>query len=205
MTKLVSLLFLTIVCASCAAQSIPFPFSDTGWELQTKGLLPEKWHTVGQVSLYKTTLDEIEQFYGKGLRFRADDKNYSPYLQCYLVKNDHVIVFQSGPLGGWSIVTGILIARKSAYGGAGCGGRINFDVPFGVAELRIGDIEGEVYNLLGQPSLKTDSLLAYRYEQQGGSKIKGLSDKSIYVTSGIEVGLNKGEVIWVRVYWQEST
>ncbi len=199
------MLSLIFYCALCSAQSISFPFSDKGWEQQIKGLLPEKWRSVDRVKLYETTLDEIEGFYGKGARFRNGDKNYSPYLQCYLVKNDYVAVFQSGPLGGWSTVTGILVAKKAAYGDENCGGSIDFEIPLGISELKIGDDEGRVYDLLGQPSLKMKNLLAYRYEQKGGSKVKGPENQAVYVTSGIEVGLNKGLVSWIRVYWQEST
>ena len=205
MMKQISLLLLIFYCASCSAQSIPFPFSDKGWEQQIKGLLPEKWHSVDRVKLYETTLDEIEDFYGKGVRFRKGGKNYSPYLQCYLVGNDYVAVFQSGPLGGWSTVTGILVAKKAVYGNDNCGGSIDLKIPLGISELKIGDDEGRVYDLLGQPSLKTGNLLAYRYEQKGVSKVKGSDNQNIYVTSGIEVGLDKGQVSWIRVYWQEST
>lgn len=202
MMKLIPFLSLIFCCVSCSAQTIQFPFSDKGWEHQVDGLLPEKWHSFDRVKLYETKFENIERFYGESNRFKVSDKNYSPDLQCYLIGDDYVAVFQSGPLGGWSTITGILIAKKAAYNNKNCAKSI--ELPAEIADIQIGDTKEKVYDMLGQPSFNEADLLAYRYEQEVGSKIPN-SGKVIYVTSGIEIGLVKEKVSWIRVYWQEST
>ena len=198
MMKLIPFLSLIFCCVSCSAQTIPFPFSDKGWEHQVDGLLPEKWHSFDRVKLYETKLEDIERFYGKSNRFKGGEKNYSPDLQCYLIGDNYVAVFQSGPLGGWSTITGILIAEKAAYNDKNCVKSITLSA--GIADIQIGDTK----DMFGQAAFSEADLLAYRYEQESGSKVLS-GEKAISVTSGIEIGLGKGKVSWIRVYWQEST
>jgi len=198
--KLLPLLLILCV-ASCSVQATPDTLSKKGWDQQINGVLPEKWRSLDRVKLNETTLDEIETFYGEGVRVRKEGKEGSPFFLCYAVGHEHIVIFESGPLGGWSTVTGIMVAEKGKYDNKNCGGSIK--IPLGVAELRIGNEERNVYDALGKPSFKTQEGIVYRYHHKAVSKRS--KNQVIDVTSGIEVGLHEGWVNWIYIYWLEST
>ena len=203
------LIFSSVSCASSTMRAsssndnISFAFSEIGWDKKSNGSLSSEWHVFDRTELYKITLSEVENIYGKAISYRPDTRSYSPSLLCYLSPDNNVVVFQSGPLGGWSKVTAILIAKKDEYYDKRCIETKEIQ-QYSIGGLSLGLNQQEVNALLGNPSYKDKHFSAYRYEQKRRSKIEKNLD--IYVTSGIEIGYSEtGVVKWFRVYWQEST
>lgn len=149
-----------------------------------------------------TTLEEVTTIFGQSKIYKPDNKSYSPSLICYLSdKDDTSVVFQSGPLGGWSVVTAIFIGYSQFVDVSKCSmsNLVNREklIINGISLVsRLSDIE----NNIGKPTYHGNSFVAYRY--QDTAPLKG--GKVFDISSGLELEFEKGQIRWFRVYRQES-
>ena len=199
-------LLMAIGCLGCSAHStpIPFPMVEAGWEAPVKSRLSDEHRNVGSIYLGRTSFNEVQNMYGRSIIAESyGGKSYSPNLICYgSPYSDSLLVFQTGPLGGWSIVTGVLLVGEPKIVGLACHKQGSLELPKAIAGIALGVHKSNVLDSFGDPSVDTDELLAYRFEDSGRTNKASVSAT---VTSGMEFGLEEDRVAWVRVYWQEST
>lgn len=195
----VAILFL-VSCASIAGA--PFPFSEQGWSSSEKKSIDESYLQLSGVVVGTTTLDEVVEIFGQSESYRLNKKNYSPSLLCYKSERDDTsVIFQSGPLGGWKVVTAIWIGNVDFIDAARCSRSKLVDRKKMVLNGLSLDFEvADIKNIMGNPTFHNSSFLTYRYED----KVSLDEDKVFYLSSGFEFGFNKHRLNWFRVYRQLS-
>ena len=196
-----TILFL-ISCASIAGT--PFPFSEQGWNSSEKKTINENYLWLSGIVVGTTTLDEVVEVFGQSKLYRPNKKNYSPNLLCYKSDlDDASVIFQSGPLGGWKVVTAIWIGNVNFIDATLCAksklvDRKKMSVNGLSLDLGIADVE----NIIGNPTFQNASFLAYRYKDK-----TTLDEGKIFdISSGFEFdfNFNKQRLNWFRIYQQLS-
>lgn len=188
--------------ASCTSNAdIFFPFATWGWDASEKKVISENYLSLSGIVIGTTTLEDVTTIFGKSKPYKPDSKNYSPDLICYLSnKDDTAVIFQSGPLGGWSVVTAILIGRSQFMDVSKCAvshlvrrekmiiNGISLDSKFSVIQYHI-----------GKPTFHESSFIAYRYQDTA------VNNNMLFdISSGLEFELENDEILWFRVYRQLS-
>lgn len=201
MKKILGALFLFLIsCGTIAGAT--FPFSEKGWDSSEKKIVDDGYLTLSEVTIGVTTFDQIVGIFGKSTLYKPDKKNYSPNLLCYKsVNDDTTVVFQSGPLGGWKIITAVWIGKASFVDTSKCAesklvDRERMQVNGLSLDLNIDDVK----KYLGDPTFHNQSFYAYRYEDQTSTEKNKIFD----VTSGFEFEFGQHEINWFRVYKQLS-
>lgn len=193
-------IFFLVSCVSVAG--VPFPFSEQGWNSSEKKAIDENYLRLSGIVIGTTTLDEVIEIFGQSELYRPNKKNYSPNLLCYKSEHDDTsIIFQSGPLGGWKVVTAIWIGNVNFVDATRCAKSKLVDrkkmVVNGLSlDLRIADVK----NIIGNPTFKKSSFHAYRYQD----KITLDQDKIFDISSGFEFESGQSQLNWFRIYRQLS-
>lgn len=181
-----------------------FKDSDKGWDKMQKGVLPSKFTSFGNVALDKSTLGEIETLYGTAQRYKSDTTATASDLLCYLSPDGHAVVFESGPLGGGSYVTAILVVGKGIYTHEHCSETNRIEKMPEIGGLAPGLDKAAVERLLGPPSYSDARFIVYRYAAK--RPLNNTKTGYFDITSGVEIGISaKGKVSWFQVYWVESS
>ena len=194
---------VTLFLVSCASiAGTPFPFSDFGWDLREKKIIDETYLKLSGVLIGTTTLDEVVSIFGHSEPYRPNNKNHSPELLCYKSESDDTsIIFQSGPLGGWEVVTAIWIGKADLVDEKRCAKSKLVDRErMTVNGLSLGLGANDVKNIVGEPTFRTFSFFAYRYEDQTNLESGEIFD----VSSGFEFEFGQNQLNWFRVYQQFS-
>lgn len=196
--------YLIVLCLiSCASvASATFPFSEQGWDASEKRIIDENYLQLSNVVVGTTTLDEVVEIFGQSELYRPNKKNYSPSLLCYKSEHDDSsVIFQSGPLGGWQVVTAIWVGKVNFIDSARCAksklvNRKKMEMNGLSLDLRVTDVK----NRIGNPTFSNSSFFAYRYED----KITLDEGKVFDVSSGLEFDFNQNQLNWFRIYRQLS-
>jgi len=191
---------LLISCGSIAGA--PFPFSKWGWDSSEKKIIDKNYLLLSGVVIGTTTLNEVEGIFGTSEIYKLDKKNYSPNLLCYKSEDDDTgVIFQSGPLGGWKVVTAIWIGKVDFIDEARCAKSTLVDrKKMAVKGLSLDLGISDVKNIIGKPTFHDSSFFAYRYED----KIALEKNKIFDVSSGFEFESGQSQLNWFRIYRQLS-
>ena len=195
--------FVTLFLASCASiAGIPFPCSDFGWDLSEKKIVDKTYLKLSGVLIGTTTLDEVVSIFGHSELYRPNNKNYSPKLLCYQSESDDTsIIFQSGPLGGWEVVTAIWVGKADLVDEKRCAkSKLVDHKKMAVNGLSLGLGVNDVKNIVGEPTFRNFSCFAYRYEDQTNLESGEIFD----VSSGFEFEFSQNQLNWFRIYQQFS-
>ena len=189
-----------VSCVSIA--DVPFPFSEQGWNSSEKKAIDENYLRLSDVVVGTTTLDEVIEMFGQSKLYRPNKKNYSPNLLCYKSEHDDAsIIFQSGPLGGWKVVTAIWIGNVNFLDATRCAKSNLVDRKKMVVNGLSLDLEiTDVKNIIGNPTFQKPFFHAYRYQD----KITLDQDEIFDISSGFEFNFDQRQLNWFRVYRQLS-
>lgn len=201
LTGFICLAILTLGCGS-AESDIHFPFESWGWEDSVQRVIPDDFLSLSSIEVGTSTLEDVRERFGPAVEFRRGNESYSPSLICYLADTDDTaVIFQSGPLGGWSVVTAIWIGHSHHIDVANC-----------TASSKVGREKASIHGVfpgssfstielnLGMPTYRKLPYIAYRFQDQDVSSSDGPFD----ITSGLELELKNDRVAWFRVYRQAS-
>lgn len=198
-----SLIIIILLLSSCAGTAIaPFPFARWGWDSSEKKIIDDRYLLLSGVVVGKSTFDDVAKIFGKSKIYRSGAKNYSPNLVCYKSEHDDAsVVFQSGPLGGWSVVTAVWVGKTNLIDATRCAKSRLVDrkkmAPNGLSlDLTIADIQKRI----GRPTFRNAQFVAYRYQD----KIVLVEGKIFDVTSGFEIQFENNKLNWFRIYRQIS-
>ncbi len=163
--------------------------------------LPEGMLAISNTKISYSTFSEVLPIFGNALLSRGKGAA-DPNILCYRSedkKNDNtILIFESGPSGGWRIIDGIGLLKsddstyKECIPSPHVSSSLHFDSGF-----RIGMSEKELTAILKTPSAIKGEWQVYRYE--GSRKIKGL-DFTVNVYVFIRVVDSKVKEIWIRKY-----
>ena len=106
--------FVTCVQAMCEDE-IPFPMAGWGWGKAKDNELSSSTFILNGIEIGKSTKQDIKTKYGESDSFRIQEVTYSPDLICYKERIGSIIIFEFGPLGGWDIVTSIVMTSDHSY------------------------------------------------------------------------------------------
>ncbi len=191
---------LLISCGSIAGA--PFPFSKLGWGSNEKKIIDERYLSLSNVVIGTTTLNDVTDIFGQSEIYKLDNKNYSPNLLCYKsAYDDTSVIFQSGSLGGWKVVTAIWIGKVNFIDAARCAKSTLVDRKnMTVKGLSLDLVASDVKNTFGKPTFHNSSFFAYRYED----KTTLDKNKIFDVSSGFEFEFGRRQLNWFRIYRQLS-
>lgn len=122
--------------------SIKWGMTEWGWNSTPENsMLKESFREFRGYKLGHTSLDEVISGYGLSVDKQAFDQrvNYSPIYVCYQyfsgsenLPGNEVVIFQSGPLGGWDRLTGITLTTYKYFKDESC------------ANIRMDENEGRI-------------------------------------------------------------
>jgi len=195
--KRLSCAVISFLISSTSIAQVPFPFSEQGWNSAEKKIIDKNYLNLLGVTVGTSTLDEVIEVFGQSEIYRSSNKNYSPNLLCYKSEHDNTgVIFQSGPLGGWVIVTAIWIGSMNFVDATRCVKSKLVDRSKLVINGLSLDLEAsDVQNIIGKPTYKGSSFLAYRYED---------NSETFDISSGFEFDFNQYQLGWFRIYRQLS-
>lgn len=197
---LCTVMFFLISCLSAA--EILFPLDGKGWDLNKKAIIDKRYlHLLG-VSIGISTFDDVTNILGKSEAYKTSSKNYAPSLLCYQsVHDDIAVIFQSGPLGGWHVVTAIWIGNANLINTTRCAkSKLVSRKTARMNSLSLNLKPSDVKNIFGDATFNSPLFCAYRFEDE----IVLDDDRAFNISSGFEFGFNGHKLSWFRVYRQLS-
>ena len=202
----ISLGFLLLASCSIPASvsvsaSVPFPFSTLGWEFPAEKIIGDRYLSIAGIVVGTSTLEEAVDLYGPSDSYRGGPENYSPSLVCYTSPNkDLLVVFQSGPLGGWDIITAVWIGKSGYIDDSRCTkSALVREESMTIGDLSLGLTKVELRTAFGTPTFSAPPFYAYRYLDEVES-----GEKKLSVSSGLEFEFEQNSLSWFRVYKQFS-
>lgn len=194
---------LLMVACSPVLSEVHFPHLVHGWETSTAGEIPNHFLSLSNIQIGRSTIDDVYDELGKTVAYRPGSESYSPKLICYLSSTDDTaVVFQSGPLGGWSVITAIWVGRARHVDTAKCSTSDKIDrTRANIGGIFIGTNTLTIKGELGEPTYVEPPHVAYRFETRDETSSETVFD----IVSGLEIELEDDCVVWYRVYWQAST
>jgi hypothetical protein len=201
LSKKLGIAFLMLGCSS-AESEIHFPFESWGWDDSVERVIPSNFLSISSIEIGTSTLEDAKREFGAAAVYRPGTESYLPSLICYLSDSDETaVIFQSGPLGGWSVVTAIWVGNSNYVDESKCAtsSKVKREKDSGRGVFlgsRISAIESE----LGEPTFAKLPFVAFRFQY----KDVGRTDGPFDISSGIEMEIEDGRVVWFRVYKEAS-
>jgi hypothetical protein len=156
--------------------------------------------------MYVYSLNDFKSFTEPTKAFREDSENVtSPKVVCY-VNNNQILKFESGPIGGWDQLTGVVIAKLESC--PVCKDKCVFSKTIGknlsfTNGLKLGLTKQVVETLLGIPDRKEGDKNIYEKSKkvilnESGKKRLGVKYRSHYQTYRYEIKYDQEKVIFIH-------
>ncbi|MBL4607827.1 MAG: hypothetical protein JKY01_08375 [Pseudomonadales bacterium] len=176
MTRIIYAALLLALASGCAATKNPvglYQPSQAGNLLKPfSGKLNADDLSIGSISIGTSTFDEVAAKFGKTEIIKSDQEQ-SWVRICYRSVNkgdDTIVLFESGPMGGWTRLTSISITHSKLWkDSALCqSSRLVTKEISTVSGLKIGISTSELVRRLGNPSVITENFYGrYLLSQEG--------------------------------------
>jgi hypothetical protein len=129
--------------------------------------LTKKDLSFSDIVLEKTTIAEIINKYGNAYIQKTGDASTSNASVCYVGKDDSVITFSSGEMGGGEIVTAIEIFYKNDENAKNCVKSDKHEIPTSNnAGIKLGLTKKELIKKFGKPSYTVNNTLNYIFNSK---------------------------------------
>ena len=210
--KLVASLVISLgAVAQTVTGELPGAIESRTSPTATRGVLPLKVRTVLGLVVGRHKLDEVVAKLGPAEVIKADAIDARPNIVCFLsTKDDTLVLFEAGPLGGFETLTGVTVAPKSAYRAdlSKCGMSDKVDrIATAAGPLGIGASISKFAATLGVTGKAArDGIVDLALEKKTTQRKKGSNQIiDVDITSGVVARASKDEILWFSIYYIESS
>lgn len=198
-----------------AAQGVELPLADDFMTGEPKtGVLPLGHSSLAGVRLNRTSIEQVRSLFGPTEVFRVSNSDGANKAVCYVsskVEDTTAVIFESGALGAWEVVTAITVAPRHLIRGveSRCVKSAKITSHLSTKGGLKLSLPSSRLASLGLPHGAIDSrgITEFRFLKDQPLRKSPSSKKAPdikQVSSGALVALIQGKVQWFQVYWTES-
>lgn len=155
------------------------------------------------MTIGKTNLTDVQNFFKQGTVYRQGDAGNTLYLLCYIGKNDTLLAFESGEMGGSEhVVSAVRLYKRSKdfklFKECEKTSKLEKNIVLG-NHLSLNQDPKSVVKKIGTPVKQTPNLILYYYSIEEATKTG-----SVDTTASIEVHMQKGKISFIAISKGES-